>query len=178
MTRHLLADGFDHHIWATLTLLDACAALDLSQLETTAQGTYGSIMSTLRHLVAADRGYLTLLSNDAVARISDEQEGALTLADMRAVMEENAAVWPSAWGATRDPARDPDEIIVRHREDGSSSSAPFGIRLNQVLQHGTDHRSQVCTQLTTLGMEPPEIDVWAYAWSKGWLTETEAPAGA
>ncbi len=39
---------------------------------------------------------------------------------------------------------------------------PAGIRLAQVLHHGTDHRSQICTALTTLGHEPPEIDVWEY----------------
>ena len=39
----------------------------------------------------------------------------------------------------------------------------MGIRLAQALHHGTDHRSQICTALTTLGVEPPEIDVWAFA---------------
>jgi hypothetical protein len=33
----------------------------------------------------------------------------------------------------------------------------------KVVHHGTDHRSQVCTALTSLGVEPPDIDVWAYA---------------
>ncbi len=32
---------------------------------------------------------------------------------------------------------------------------------------GTDHRSQVCTALTSLGVEPPDIDVWAYARESG-----------
>ena len=39
----------------------------------------------------------------------------------------------------------------------------MGIRLAQAIHHGTDHRSQVCTALTTLGIEPPAIDVWDYA---------------
>lgn len=30
----------------------------------------------------------------------------------------------------------------------------------QALHHGTDHRSQICTALTTLGVEPLLIDVW------------------
>jgi uncharacterized damage-inducible protein DinB len=38
----------------------------------------------------------------------------------------------------------------------------MGLRLAQVIQHGTDHRSQVATALTTLAIEPPEIDVWAF----------------
>ncbi len=44
---------------------------------------------------------------------------------------------------------------------GSESHAPLGIRLAQVLDHGT-HRSQICTALTTLGVEPPDIDVWDF----------------
>lgn len=40
------------------------------------------------------------------------------------------------------------------------------------LHHGTDHRSQICTVLTTLGVEPPEIDVWDYGMEKGRGFET------
>lgn len=62
---------------------------------------------------------------------------------------------------------------MRYRDDGSESGAPLGVRLAQALHHGTDHRSQICTMLTVLGVTPPEIDVWDYAWSDGRLTETE-----
>ena len=58
-------------------------------------------------------------------------------------------------------------MSIRYREDGSEGHAPAGIRLAQALHHGTDHRSQVCTTLTSLGIEPPEIDVWAFAESQG-----------
>ena len=36
-----------------------------------------------------------------------------------------------------------------------------GLRLAQVVHHGSDHRSQVCTALTGLGVTPPDIDLWA-----------------
>jgi uncharacterized damage-inducible protein DinB len=70
---------------------------------------------------------------------------------------------------------DPDRMIVRRRDDGSESHAPLGIRLAQVIHHGTDHRSQVCTALTNLGITPPEIDAWAFAEKDGRLTEVPAP---
>jgi uncharacterized damage-inducible protein DinB len=35
--------------------------------------------------------------------------------------------------------------------------------LAQALHHGTDHRSQICTILTTLDVEPPELGLWDYA---------------
>jgi uncharacterized damage-inducible protein DinB len=67
---------------------------------------------------------------------------------------------------------DPERPVTRLRDDGSTSTAPLGVRLAQVLHHGTDHRSQVCTALTSLGIEPPLIDVWDYAESQGRLVET------
>ncbi len=61
-------------------------------------------------------------------------------------------------------------MVTRHRDDGTDSLAPLGIRLAQVLHHGTDHRSQICTALTTLGIEPPAIDVWDFADEGGRLS--------
>jgi hypothetical protein len=34
-----------------------------------------------------------------------------------------------------------------------------------------DHRSQICTALTTLGVEPPAIDVWDFGIETGRITE-------
>ena len=163
-----LADAFAHHVWATIRLIDVCAGLDPDRLATTVPGTYGSILETLRHTVAADRGYLFLLSD---GRLPEVDESALDLPALRSVMEENGPVWADVISREIDP----EVVVVRHRPDGSESSAPLGIRLAQVVHHGTDHRSQVCTALTSLGVEPPTIDVWDFAWSQGRLTET-APA--
>ena len=52
----------------------------------------------------------------------------------------------------------------------------MGIRLAQALHHGADHRSQVCTALTVLGFEPPEIDVADFAWQAGRLVEVPPAA--
>ena len=73
MNGALLQDAFGHHVWATLTLLDACSALTPEQLESTVPGTYGSIISTLRHLVGADTSYLELLSGGQVQALDDEE---------------------------------------------------------------------------------------------------------
>jgi uncharacterized damage-inducible protein DinB len=39
------------------------------------------------------------------------------------------------------------------------------------LNHGSDHRSQICTALTTLGIEPPKIDVMSYGLDIDRVTE-------
>ena len=169
MSRSILADAFDHHVWATLKVIDACLALGDEQLATTVPGTYGSILDTMRHLVGADASYLELLSG---GRVEGIDEGSMSLAELRPVMEANGPIWSDVVEA----AGDPDRVILRTRDDGSTSSAPLGIRLAQVVHHGTDHRSQVCTALTNLGIEPPDIDLWVYGRLVGRSGETEPAA--
>jgi len=160
----LLADAFGHHVWATLRLIDACLTLDPEQLETSVPGTYGSILETMRHVVRADVSYLFALTDGRVSAIDEEQMG---LTELRTVMERNGPAWSSLLVLDLDP----DAVVVRHRDDGSESHAPIGIRLAQALHHGTDHRSQVCTALTALGVEPPLIDAWDFAEQDGRLVE-------
>jgi uncharacterized damage-inducible protein DinB len=169
MSRSLLQDPFDHHVWATLRLIDACDSLDAEQLAMTAPGTYGSILDTVRHIVGADAAYLFVLTG---GRFHEIEEADMSLSELRAVAE---ACGP-AWSELLRGELDPDADVVRHRDDGSTSTAPLGIRIGQAIQHGTDHRSQICTALTTLGVEPPEIDVWAFADSQGRLSETQPAA--
>jgi uncharacterized damage-inducible protein DinB len=169
MTTSLLADAFGHHVWATARLLDACADLTPGQLDTNVPGTFGSIIDTLRHLVGADASYLSLLSD---GRIREIDEAAMDVAALREAMVAAGPVWAELVSRELDPA----VVVIRRRDDGSESAAPLGVRLAQAVHHGTDHRSQVCTALTALGIEPPAIDVWDYAWDDGRLTETAPTA--
>jgi len=168
MSRPILADAFGHHVWATLRLIDACLPLADEQLGTPLPGTYGSILDTIRHLVGADCSYLALVSGGKVGRIDEE---AMDLPALRATMAANGPVWAGVVAADLDP----DRMLIRHRDDGSESHAPLGIRLAQVIHHGTDHRSQVCTALTNLGLTPPEIDAWDFGSTEGRVTEVPAP---
>jgi uncharacterized damage-inducible protein DinB len=159
-------NAFRHHVWATLRVLDECSALSPEQLETAVPGTYGSILDTARHTVGADASYLFVLSGGRVALIDEDT---MDLPELRATMESHGVAWASV--LAEDP--DADVVLVRHRDDGSETAAPVSIRLAQALHHGTDHRSQICTALTTLGVEPPLIDVWDYGWQNGSVTEVE-----
>ncbi len=159
--------AFAHHSWATLRLLDACARLDDAQLATTVPGTFGSIIDTLRHLVGADVGYLAFLGD--LERIDD---ATMDVAAMRAAAERCGPAWERVLAGDLDP----DRMLTRQHADGSTNGAPLGTRIAQALHHGSDHRSQVCTALTALGVEPPAIDVWDHAEAHGWLTETPATA--
>jgi uncharacterized damage-inducible protein DinB len=159
-----LSDAFAHHVWATLRLVDACLALGPEQLETTVPGIYGSILETQRHLVGADSSYLFVTSGGRTPLIDEDH---MDLPGLRAAMESHGA----AWSALLVQELDPDAVLVRRRDDGSETHAPTGIRLAQALHHGTDHRSQICTALTALGVEPPAIDVWDFGLQDGRVVE-------
>jgi uncharacterized damage-inducible protein DinB len=167
MARSLLDDAFDHHLWATLRLLDVCAKLGPEQLEMTSPGTYGSILETIRHLVGSDRWYLFRLSGERHPLI---EEDVMDLAELRAAMEHNGAAWIELLAK----GIDPDEVVSTVRNDGSETHASRGLRLAQVIHHGTDHRSQICTALTTLGIEPPGIDLWNFGEHAGRVKEVPA----
>jgi uncharacterized damage-inducible protein DinB len=164
MAKSQLDDAFAHHVFATLRLVDTCMSLSPEQLETTVPGTYGSILDTMRHLVGSDSSYLFAVTGGRTPVIDEDQ---MDLSALRSAMEGNGTAWTQFLGEDLDP----DAENVRRRDDGSETRTTIGIRLAQALHHGTDHRSQVCTALTTLGVEPPLIDVWAFAEQAGRIVE-------
>ena len=159
MSATLLDDAMAHHVWATETLIDACTGLTSEQLSTPAPGTYGSILETFRHLVITDCWYLTFFRDDP-QRLDEGAE--VGLAELRSAITGNGRDWMELLASGPDGETD----VVEHG-DGWTFHSPLGFRLAQVLQHGTDHRSQICTALTSFGIEPPGIDLWAYGEATG-----------
>ena len=156
----MLTDAFAHHAWATERLIEACANLSDEQLSTTVVGTRGPIIETLQHLVHSDHWYLSFFTERP--SLTDDEVDAMSLAELRSLVVVNAAKWLVVVAEERDPDRE----IVEH-DDGWTLHSPVGVRLAQVVHHGTDHRSQICTALTSLGIEPPDIDLWAFARETG-----------
>ena len=164
----LVRDAFEHHAWATLNVIDACAALPPEILEVNVLGTYGSIEATLRHLVESDSYYLDDFFGGWLAR----QHPTETLRDLR----ELAVAQAQAWSALLDGELDGDEVIHEvDPDDGYQRDATVGIRLAQALHHGNDHRSQICTTLSAHGFTPPPVSVWEYGFASGRASEVLPP---
>lgn len=157
MAVSVLNDAFAHHIWASERLIDECTALTPEQLRAPVPGTYGPIIDTLRHLVSSDGWYLSFF-REGVAQTHDRA----TLGELRSAITRNGAAWMDVLAGELDA----DADIVEH-DNGWEVHSPVGVRLAQVVHHGSDHRSHVCTGLTILGLTPPEIDIWAYARATG-----------
>jgi len=161
----MLDDAFAHHVWATTRLIDVCLALNTKELATTVPGTYGSIIETMRHLVEGDSDYLSIMTGDRAELIETEH---MDLPELRVAMENDGALWAGFLKGDLDPNKMVKEIDDR---DGFERDATTGIRLAQALHHGTDHRSQICTALTALGVDPPGIDAWTYGLQAGRVVE-------
>jgi uncharacterized damage-inducible protein DinB len=166
----LLDDAFRHHAWANDRILDACSNLTPEQLAAPAPGTFGPILDTLRHLIGSDNWYLWVITEGRHAEFPEETAG---IEELKAGAQRSAAGWQELLAQDIDP----DAMTVRVGE-GWEFSAPMGVRLAQAIHHGTDHRSQVCTALTSLGIEPPGIDLWEWAESIGRTQERKLdPSG-
>ena len=165
MGKPLMEDAFAHHVWATLRLVDACLALSPQQLETTVPGTYGSILDTLRHCIGSDAWDLFVATGDRATIIHQDD---MDLSELRAAMERHGPAW------SRILAQNPDPDVVLTEvddEDGYTRTIAMGIQLAGALQHGTDHRSQICTTLTAIGVEPPTIDILEFGMQVGRVVE-------
>jgi len=171
LTKSLLDDAFAHHTWATVRLIDACLSLSPEQLATSVQGTYGSILETLRHLVSGDGFYLFALTGERAHAIDTDR---MDLGELRSTIKNNSA----AWSRVLEKNPDPDALFLERDVDGFERRAAMGIGLAQAIHHGTDHRSQVCTALTRIGVDPPNIDVWEFGKEAGRNVEVEPEPAA
>jgi uncharacterized damage-inducible protein DinB len=166
MSMSLLEAAFEHHVWATIRLIDVCLGLTSEQLETVVPGTRGPIHETLRHIVAGDAEDLFILTGEPAHRVDAD---GMSLEDARTAIERNG----SAWATYLARSLDPDEMVGEvDDDDGYERAAPIGFRLAATLDHGSDHRSQVSTALTTLGVEPPKTDVYDFGVATGRVIET------
>ncbi|MCC6612383.1 MAG: DinB family protein [Anaerolineae bacterium] len=146
---------FSHNLWANLLLVERCAALTDEQLDSTAVGTYGSIREILRHIAGAERSYFSRISTGKPYRRPSDAPP-LTLAEVQESLEfsGNGLI---EWVSKVDAA---DTVVVDW--DGEPRDVPKTILLTQVINHVTEHREQIKAIMTGLGIEPPDLQGWAY----------------
>ena len=159
-----LESAFGHHIWATDVLLDACCKLTLDQIFLEQPGVFGSVMATMRHIADGDLFFLGILCPELLVHTVVDD---MNLEEVRKVLAHVARVWQVYLSQDWDPGTQ-----IREREsNGYARDASISIGLVQALHHGTDHRSQVCTMLSRLGVEPPIIDGWEFGLQRGLIRE-------
>lgn len=146
---------FSHNLWANLRLLEQCAELTDEQLDATISGAFGSIRDTLEHIVNAEQSYFSRISTGQPRR-RPENAAPLTLAEM-AESARTTGAGLIEW-APKVQAGD----TVRVDWEGAPRDVPKTIILTQVINHATEHRAQIMAIMTQLGVEPPDLQGWAY----------------
>lgn len=157
-----LIDGFRHNAWATRVLLETCADLTPAQRSRTVEGTQGTIIQTLWHLISADAGYCTRLTGIEPAwdRKASSPPSIAELAAMNDDLEQR-------WLAYFETPFNAEQIFVIQWVGNEVRDVPAGIILMQALHHGNEHRSQIATVLTQIGIEPPGWGLWEFAEESG-----------
>jgi len=153
MTDNTLAKLYEHNNWANLQIIRACTALTDEQLDAEPQSaTKGTIRSTLLHLVGAQGGYLALLTLPA-----EERPGRELAWDAleQSVTASGNGLLAVAKGEL------PLACEGRLTTNNGYQVEPWVVMV-QVINHATEHREQIKSMLTALGITPPYVDGWAY----------------
>jgi uncharacterized damage-inducible protein DinB len=155
----------EHNHWANQQILATCLLLSPEQLDTQPQNSaYGTIRQTLVHLTSSQRGYLALLTLPLSAR----PHGPVPYEE---VAESLRASGEGLIRLAQELASAPLQPRLQTR-DGFSVE-PWVVIL-QVINHATEHREQIKSMLTSLGITPPSVDGWDYGEASGALAPMSA----
>jgi uncharacterized damage-inducible protein DinB len=151
-----LSEAFQHHLWATETLIKHLRSLPPEALEARAPGVYGGVLATLSHMVDADSRYLRYLEGTPPPP-KTAPDATRTLDQLADALRDQAPRWRIVLARA-------GELDVTLPARGERPELPHAANLlfAQALHHGTDHRSQICTILTSAGYAAPDVDVWSY----------------
>lgn len=152
---------FEHNHWANIQIIQACLILSDEQLDAEPPSvTKGNIRTTLLHLVSSQAGYLSLLT----LPIEERQHKPLEFADLEASAHRSGQGLLSLARGEREP------FAARLQTRDGYHVEPWVVML-QVINHATEHREQIKSMLSSLGVTPPDIDGWDY----GLATHTLVP---
>lgn len=152
MSENILAKLFEHNNWANQKIIQVCYDLSDQQLDTQPQSvTKGNIRETLLHLVSAQRGYLALLT----LPLDERPTTPLTFGDLLDVAHS------SGEGLLRIARGEGSPMDSRLTTRDGHYTEPWVVML-QVINHATEHREQIKSMLSALGLTPPDIDGWDY----------------
>jgi uncharacterized damage-inducible protein DinB len=152
----LLLELFYYDVWATQQLVSFCQQQSPAVLEEIVVGTDRSILRTLTHLIGSEQAYLAQLAGEAF--LPPVRQGQiLSLAEIQERCERCMRKWEEVVNRI-------DEIDITLPGDESWPEIPHGqnVIVLQALQHGIDHRTQICTTISLLGLEPPRMDGWSF----------------
>jgi uncharacterized damage-inducible protein DinB len=153
MTEKFLVKLFEHNNWANLQIIQTCSALSDEQLDAEPHSaTKGSIRSTLSHLVASQHSYLRTLTLPLEERLVAPTEAFAELQESASKSGEGLLAL----------ARGEQKPLKSQLQTRDGYFVESWVVMVQVINHATEHREQIKSMLSSLGVTPPDIDGWDY----------------
>ncbi|MBI3957263.1 MAG: DinB family protein [Chloroflexi bacterium] len=148
---------YDYHYWANQRILAAAAQSGQEQFLARAGHSLGSLRALLAHCVDAEYGWRTLWQTGTVAgfeTVTEEQFPTLDALARRWAQEEMAM---RAYLAGLTDA-DLSSYVRYTTDEGAKRERLLWHCLWHLVNHGTQHRSEVAAILTGYGYSPGDLD--------------------
>jgi uncharacterized damage-inducible protein DinB len=146
---------YAYNVWANARILDAAARAPAELFSTAALGDC-NLRDTLEHLLVSESIWRLRWQNIAPESIPFPEEFP-TLAALRARWHEEDQRLADFLAALDDAALDRD--VTYQRSNGAVDSRPLWQQMAHMVNHSTQHRSEVALLLTALGYSPGALDL-------------------
>jgi uncharacterized damage-inducible protein DinB len=166
----LTVEFLQHNTMMNGRLLDACRQLTPDQLDATATGTYGTIGATLVHMANSQIGYGARFLDRQRERPERLEETPFPGFDAVSERFDLGNAWLEEASGR---AGEEHDVQVTGDDPPGTWTMNAALLLLQAVNHGTEHRSQVATVLTTLGIEPPSMDGWTFFFEGDLMTPVD-----
>lgn len=140
---------FEYDAWANRVVLEFLAA-NPSLAEATAPGVFGTALATMNHLLSAEGSYLNRLAGGP----SYTDPPPMSLQELTRFARELAERGRQQLATLPEP-----DALLQRRYGLFHAKAVFG----QLVQHGIEHRAQICTIAGGMGLEAPDLSSWRFA---------------
>lgn len=152
---------YDYNYWATRRILAASVDLRPEQFLIPTMHSFGSLRGTLVHTLDSECAWRMLCQHQTLAYFGAIEEAVFPTFDM---LEQR---WNEEERAMRDylahlADEDLAEYVRYTTQDGDERERLLWHCLFQVVNHGTQHRSEAATILTDYGHSPGELDFTAF----------------
>ena len=157
MTENILGKLFEHNNWANLRIIQACSALTDQQLDAEPRSaTKGTIRFTLWHLVSSQQSYLSTLTG---MEPNFNWQTPPAFAELReSVSFSGERLLDLARGETGERS----ELLNARLQTNDGYFVEPWVVMVQIINHATEHREQINSMLSSLGVTPPDLDGWTY----------------
>ena len=154
MDRDSLLPFARFHAWANRRIIDTAASLTDDELRATGPFDHATAFQTLRHLVDVDWSWREFCTGNDVGE--SYVWGQVALDDLASIAafsaEEDERL--VAYVGSLDAA-----TLSEHLPLEETHSVPRWLIVAHVVNHGTQHRSELARYLTDLGHSPGELDL-------------------